>query len=178
MFVALVHLMVSCCILYNALCKALCDLCLMQWFSAQRYHLFTLYLQSLGPPQWAQISLTPGQSCCPPAWPQYGGQRVHTAPSASAPHSHKWGVWWCRRPARLQQRLCNTCLEEIGFIITPYVTFRCLFFQCGAAFIVQWRWYNESTLMKLNINNVQTLTLKPVTDFLAAWGKREKEGAT
>lgn len=87
------------------------------------YRVNTLYLRSLLPPLWARISLTPGQSCCPPAWPQCGGQRGRTAPSASAPRSHKLGVWWCHRPAGLQLHLCNTCWEEIDFM----VTFRYLF---------------------------------------------------
>ena len=74
-----------------------------------------LYLRSLWPPRWAPISRTPGRSCCPPAWPQCGGQRGRTAPSASAPRSHRSGVWWCRRPAGRQQHLGSTCLEEIDY---------------------------------------------------------------
>lgn len=72
----------------------------------------SFHLQSLWPPQWEQISLTAGQSCCPPASPRCGGQRGRTAPSASAPRSHRSDVWWCHRPAGLRLLPCSTWEED------------------------------------------------------------------
>lgn len=75
-----------------------------------RKHLRTLHtnLQKHGPRRWAQPSGGGGRSYCPPAWWQCCCLHDPSAPSASAPRSHRWDVWQCHRREGPRQRRGNT----------------------------------------------------------------------